>query len=550
MLSASVVLTADRLLGEDPPRMQFPDATEKLRPMSDPSAASTEELQKLLAAWERERPRMWSRVVELRGNEYQAAYGAYMATRSEIEDVKDELRRRGVIRRGRPRKTAQIPAGSAPRPRALVSVECDDAAVAVTSDGHVRLSEGDRLDVRVAVLQGIGGLREPPGAVLEGIFTGRKPTKGTDVENLLLLNMQVPASRIADGFRFEHIDDHDGPRVSYRYSYRRPDDPFEVWEEGRTVVEWKDVPADQLTAPAVWKALRTGDVHLGDAAHGDSPLIVTANVTGERLTTNAIKAVVDGAVAAVQYGVGLERQVVVLAQRLGASVSDILQLASGADRAVLGRCDRLIRADGGIDPDDHRIVAGQVVRTAADRARSKVTVRIATARARLTLGDPGAAAIHAPPLAGHERQRAQPTRTAGRGMAQKPKAAKRLRSLDIVEAVLVDQGHEVRRDGGQSSRVFALRDGKLTEVHVRSCTGDNYTYWQQKRLELREGVIAAVVKYAEGREPAVYFIPALEWTTNDPLLVSKDYGPFAKSPPEYALDFFAGADSLERYRVR
>jgi hypothetical protein len=84
---------------------------------------------------------------------------------------------------------------------------------------------------------------------------------------------------------------------------------------------------------------------------------------------------------------------------------------------------------------------------------------------------------------------------------------------------------------------FVVRKDQATyyDVQVKSIRGLNYIFMPKDKFELRANMLAAVVLLREGLAPALYLIPALAWSTSDPLLVSRDYVG-KKSAPEWGLN--------------
>ncbi len=83
---------------------------------------------------------------------------------------------------------------------------------------------------------------------------------------------------------------------------------------------------------------------------------------------------------------------------------------------------------------------------------------------------------------------------------------------------------------------FVVRkdDGTYYDVQVKSARGLNYIFIEKDKFKLRQGLLAAVVLFSEGKAPRAYLIPSTAWAEPNAFLVSRDYEG-KKSKPEWGL---------------
>lgn len=337
----------------------------------DPTSLSDKELLAIRSAWEAERAPLWQHVVQHKGLDYQREYDGFMARKAEAEAATAELRRRGLLRRGRPPRGAGTTEAAPARPRltdfsSAFVFEHSARRVRAAADAHVRFEEKDRLALRAALRAATGRLRIDDTEVLRCAFLGPKPTVGTDVENLVLYNLGLGSDVLARGVAFEHLNEPpaDGA-IGYEYAPVSAAAPLRLWRAGTELIRWSDVDLPAYSAPGTWWTLRRAGVPL-QAGDLEADILVRCRLATPRtLGVGEIKAVVDGVIAAAQWmpDVPAER-VELLASILERGLAikpDIHEVAAALaadERSVLGACPGLIPSDGRINPDDHRLVAG------------------------------------------------------------------------------------------------------------------------------------------------------------------------------------------------
>lgn len=106
-------------------------------------------------------------------------------------------------------------------------------------------------------------------------------------------------------------------------------------------------------------------------------------------------------------------------------------------------------------------------------------------------------------------------------------------------------GYQVYRPLADDRGVDLLVDvggGCHVSVQVKAVRfpSGNYAYMRKSTFPLQPWVVLALVVYGPlDEEPQTFFIPADEWESPQPPLVSRDY-PSGKSAPEYGLDLRKG----------
>lgn len=341
--------------------------------------------------WTAERPERWQQVIRHKGLEYEREYDAFMAMKAEAEAAVAELRRRGLIRRGRP------PGGGDRRRSSDAARQKDFTSSFVFShsargvragaDAHVRFGERDRLALRAAIGAATARLRFAEGEILRCVFLGQKPTAGTDVENLTLYNLGLRHDLVGRGVAFEHLDEAPpDASVGYVYEPVPADDALREWRSKQTLISWSEVPLAEMTAPATWWALRRAGEPGSPAAPADHLLIECTIAAPGNVGVEAIKGIVDGAVAAAQWmPAPPPERCELVASILGRVLPDkptgpdVMAALSADERSVLGPCATLVPADGRINPDDHRLVAGVVRVQPSDGGAPRLSVSLHTA---------------------------------------------------------------------------------------------------------------------------------------------------------------------------
>jgi hypothetical protein len=306
-----------------------------------------------------------------KGSDYERAFADFIRSKGIAEAVVDELRRRGLIRRGRPagvRAPSAAPA-SAPHSDFTSSFVAIHSArrVHVSADAHVRFAEKDRTALREAVRAAVRRLRIEQGEVLRAAFLGPKPTVGTDLENLVLYNLGLDRDVLRNGVAFEHnLEPPAGGSVGYEYEPASASAPFQIWRPARRLIAWSEAKLNGYTAPAVWWSLRAvGEPEL--TAEDDEDLLISCHLSAPRtIGSSEIKGLVDGLLAATQSMPDRPlSRIELVAKSLGAlsrqpDAAEIDAALTADFRSVLGPCPRLLTEDGRINPDDHRVVAAVI----------------------------------------------------------------------------------------------------------------------------------------------------------------------------------------------
>ncbi len=325
------------------------------------------------AAWEAERADRWNEVISNKGAEFEEANRDYMASKAEAEAVVAELRRRGLIRRGRlagssARRTAdeQTPAGDF---ASTFHVEQSARRLAVTADSHLRYGDKDRTALAAALRAGIARLRFEDGEVLRGAFHGAKPTKRTDLENLVFYNLDLPTAAVQRGVSFEHSPQPPAQgTIGYVYEPVPATDATRLWRPGERIISFTNVALPGRSAPAIWWSMKSHGCP-ERTADGDEDVFVVCRVaTAAAVGATQLKALVDGTLAGAQWMPDPPDDRCALVEAALASVlavkPDIRTISAvlrDDSTAALGPCADLVRWDGGINPDDHRLVAGLVL---------------------------------------------------------------------------------------------------------------------------------------------------------------------------------------------
>lgn len=109
-----------------------------------------------------------------------------------------------------------------------------------------------------------------------------------------------------------------------------------------------------------------------------------------------------------------------------------------------------------------------------------------------------------------------------------------LHGFDVYSAEVDDKGIDfvVRKD---AKRYY--------DVQVKSARDLNYIFFWKDRFAPRENLLAAIVLFSDGSEPALYLIPSIAWLKPNALLVDRDYEG-KKSKPEWGLSLSKRALSL------
>lgn len=256
-----------------------------------------DELLAAIAEWETGRAARWARIELLKGSEHLAARGEYMQAKAAHDEMKAEATRRklrggqGAGRRAAPGPVEQI----------WCKVQPGDRLVTAKAAARARHMAAATGDLRTRLQRGIGGMKIDDGELLCGRFLGPiddDPWGETDVENLVLTNVEIPAEPLAGGFAFEHDPrPPDDCVCGYKYAPVDRAAPFAIWRPGDLVTRWQPFELEHgLTAPAIWWQARTGrgnDPPAGRPA--PERLMVRIDVTAPlQLTLEQIKAVTDG----------------------------------------------------------------------------------------------------------------------------------------------------------------------------------------------------------------------------------------------------------------
>jgi hypothetical protein len=235
-----------------------------------------------------------------------------------------------------------------------------------------------RADLRTRIPQ----LRPRTGQLLHATFVGDRPDD-SDVENLLLYNIDAFKEAGASGIRFEQAAQappaRDGARYPFHYRYELAPIAagFNDWLVVRDLAsfDWTDLGAfaGERKVAQVWLALKRGQAIVAERRlAAGTPLAVTVTIRppmteGEPRPDLRMKAVFDGVIAAFQAHTDtavLSDVAARLATILPADPAEIARHLSDADRAVLGPAGQLVRPQrpaGTWNPGDHWCLAGELL---------------------------------------------------------------------------------------------------------------------------------------------------------------------------------------------
>lgn len=237
---------------------------------------------------------------------------------------------------------------------------------------------------RDAIRAGLYGLGPDPQRILCATFVGRKPTPTTDVENLLFNNIDQTASAFrslaAAGLQFEHDARSPASGTLAEYRYRLVEasrarfathlrEPIRTWSDAKLPALPTAETSTRLASRAWW-AMRNADALGRGCLFASERFAITIRLGGsELLPADAIKGALDGVVAAFQVQADhahAGRAATFLSSLLPGNQDEISALLTSHPDPVLGRVPRLLTdpkvADFRWRPDDHRCVAGRIVR--------------------------------------------------------------------------------------------------------------------------------------------------------------------------------------------
>ena len=95
----------------------------------------------------------------------------------------------------------------------------------------------------------------------------------------------------------------------------------------------------------------------------------------------------------------------------------------------------------------------------------------------------------------------------------------------------------------------ARRAGRFVEVQVKTVSGYNLQYVNESKFKASDDFVVALVRLAEGAEPALYIFLGSDWPSDDGLLV---YSPYEgkKSEAAYEIRLAQSRDKvIENYRL-
>lgn len=106
------------------------------------------------------------------------------------------------------------------------------------------------------------------------------------------------------------------------------------------------------------------------------------------------------------------------------------------------------------------------------------------------------------------------------------KMAFTLHSFDVYSAEVDDKGID-----------FVVRKSaeRYYDVQVKSARGLAYIFFPKDKFVPRENLLAIIVRFEDGNEPALYLIPSTVWRRPNALFVSRDYES-KNSKPEWGLN--------------
>lgn len=248
------------------------------------------------------------------------------------------------------------------------------------------------------------GLPGPAGRVLHAAYGGQR-WRGTDVENLLFNNIDQTSGVFRApgglGLRFEDLGlivplAPDGTRwpCFYRYRLAQPGDPFAAARQGQLICRVPEaiVPdGPARLAARIWLAVRRARPRPGTGAPREDGGFLLRIAVHQLQPALSIKAVVDGATAAMQRDdPGRIREAINRLARLLATDADHLLMLATETSAPLGTRSRsspaskesLFMLDGAdqvrVTPDDDRCIAAEVI-TAGGDGPARLTVEVYSA---------------------------------------------------------------------------------------------------------------------------------------------------------------------------
>jgi hypothetical protein len=248
-------------------------------------------------------------------------------------------------------------------------------------------------DLKARLQRGLRDLQIADGEVLRGRFLGPVDDDGTDVENLVLTNIEIPAAALARAFAFEH-DPRPPDDAACGYEYEPVDSagPFNLWRAGVEINSWEPFELKYgVTAPAIWWQARKR--RGSNPVNGSGPpgrLMVRTEVTHvTALSLDQIKATTDGVLAAAQWmphatvANTAKFHARLLAAGVTATPAEVVDLLRDPAGSTLGPRKSLITRGGLVSPSDHLVVAGIVAigrgRDTAPRLSARVYAATAVA---------------------------------------------------------------------------------------------------------------------------------------------------------------------------
>jgi len=261
-------------------------------------------------------------------------------------------------------------------------------SVTAWASEHVPLSPKTPTAValKAGLRHALAGLRADSDEILEAVFAGSKPSQSSDIENLLLYNIDTGGGivRGATGLGLRMEADRSLPAASslgsvykHRFSHRivGADAEWSHWCRGRELACWSPVLlgsfAGEKKLEQVWLALHRALIApSGPPREADEPFAVIATVhppPGQVASPAAlVKGVLDGIVCAFQAHADLTTLTDVsarIARTLSIDRAEVRALLTTEERAVLGTVSRLVhvRSDGvQWKPSDNELVVADV----------------------------------------------------------------------------------------------------------------------------------------------------------------------------------------------
>ena len=271
------------------------------------------------------------------------------------------------------------------------SVERDGDAIVATCPEALRYLSDDRADwmarCAAALRDELRLLKIAPGTLLEATLIG-DPSRGADLENVLLDNVGVPAAQLHAGVRLRRMP-AGGAGVVQRY--RRVPVVEDVGDDPAAVLAQVRVPitdgSELETARHAWLAVRRSVVEHFPAGTevppGPIELRVRVVVRDPGRGSTELVKVLGGVVAAfhVYGGAHLEEVVRRLALELGEDPERVRTLVSSPRGALLGGRDCFsLRGDRvQVSPADDRIHAAEVVLVAGAVSQLEIELRAMSA---------------------------------------------------------------------------------------------------------------------------------------------------------------------------